>query len=119
MGITDKLKDFIAKYDINAKDEDVCIIKSPVGMPGRALRSPLIRRVEAGLQPRPERCVRCLSVCDPKTAPYCISRALIDARNGDWENGLFFCGANAGKVDRLSTVREQIDQIMQEWRAAQ
>ena len=56
---------------------------------------------------------------DPKTAPYCISRALIAAARGDWENGLFFCGANAGKVSRLSTVREQMDQIMREWRAAQ
>ena len=104
---------------LEARAEDITIVQSPVGMPGRALRSPLIRRVEAGLQPRPERCVRCLSVCDPKAAPYCISRALIAAVRGDWENGLFFCGANAGKVDRLSTVREQMDQIMQEWRAAQ
>ena len=104
---------------LEARAEDITIVQSPVGMPGRALRSPLIRRVEAGLQPRPERCVRCLSVCDPKAAPYCISRALIAAVRGDWDNGLFFCGANAGKVDRLSTVREQIDQIMQEWRAAQ
>ena len=104
---------------LEARAEDITIVQSPVGMPGRALRSPLIRRVEAGLQPRPERCVRCLSVCDPKTAPYCISRALIAAVRGDWDNGLFFCSANAGKVDRLSTVREQIDQIMQEWRAAQ
>ena len=104
---------------LEARTEDITIVQSPVGMPGRALRSPLIRRVEAGLQPRPQRCVRCLSVCDPKAAPYCISRALIAAVRGDWDNGLFFCGANAGKVDRLSTVREQIDQIMQEWRAAQ
>ena len=88
-------------------------------MPGRALRSPLIQRVEDGAQPRPDRCVNCLSVCDPKTAPYCISRALIAAARGDWENGLFFCGANAGNVSRLSTVREQMGQIMREWRAAQ
>ena len=87
-------------------------------MPGRALRSPLIQRVEAGLQPRPERCVKCLVPCDFRTTPYCISRALIDARNGDWENGLFFCGANAGEVTHLSTVKAQLDQIMDEWRNA-
>jgi len=104
---------------LEARAENITIVQSPVGMPGRALRSPLIQRVEAGLQPRPDRCVNCLSVCDPKTAPYCISRALIAAVRGDWENGLFFCGANAGKVSRLSTVREQMDQIMKEWRAAQ
>ena len=46
-------------------------------------------------------------------------KSLIAARNGDWENGLFFCGANAGEVNRLSTVREQMEQIMNEWRNAQ
>ena len=85
-------------------------------MPGRALRSPLIQRVEAGTQPKISRCIHCLAPCDPKASPYCISRALIDARNGDWENGLFFCGANAGEVNRLSTVQAQMDQIMDEWR---
>ncbi|MDD3347265.1 nitronate monooxygenase family protein [Oscillibacter sp.] len=98
--------------------EDVEIVQSPVGMPGRALRSPLIQRVEAGTQPPIARCVRCLSACDPKTAPYCISKALIAAANGDWENGLFFCGASVGEVNALSTVQAQMDQIMNEWRAA-
>ncbi len=103
---------------LNAGEEDITIVQSPVGMPGRALNSPLVRRVEAGDQPKISRCDRCLAACDCKTAPYCISRALIAAVEGDWENGLFFCGANAGEVNRLSTVREQMDQIMKEWRAA-
>ncbi len=104
---------------LNAGPEDIAIVQSPVGMPGRALRTPLIRRVEAGTQPPVERCVKCLSACDCKTAPYCISRALIAARNGDLENGLFFCGAGAGEITSLSTVPAQMDQIMNEWRAAQ
>ena len=99
--------------------EDITIVQSPVGMPGRALRSPLIRRVEEGTQPKITRCDRCLAACDCKTAPYCISQALIAAVEGDWENGLFFCGANAGEVNRLSMVKEQMEQIMNEWRAAQ
>lgn len=103
---------------IDARAEDVTIVQSPVGMPGRALRSPLIRRVEAGTQPPVDRCGKCLSVCDWHTAPYCISKALIAARDGDWENGLFFCGAGAGEVNELSTVQEQMDQIMNEWRTA-
>ena len=102
-----------------AKADDITLVKSPVGMPGRALRSPLIQRVEAGTQPPLERCVKCITTCDGKNAPYCISRALIAARNGDWENGLFFCGANAGEINTLSTVPEQMAQIMDEWRAAQ
>ncbi|MFR7893684.1 MAG: hypothetical protein ACLU38_05950 [Dysosmobacter sp.] len=75
--------------------------------------------MEAGTQPSPERCVKCIVTCDGKNAPYCISKALIAARNGDWENGLFFCGAAGGEVNTLSTVPEQMAQIMDEWRAAQ
>lgn len=101
-----------------ARPEDITIVPSPVGMPGRALRSPLIERVEFGVQPRPDRCINCLVPCDPRRAPYCISKALIAAVRGDWENGLFFCGANAGEVQALSTVKAQIDQIMNEWRTA-
>lgn len=103
---------------LNARREDITIVQSPVGMPGRALRSPLIERVEAGTQGPITHCDRCLAACDCKTAPYCISRALIAAVEGDWENGLFFCGANAGEVNTLSTVKEQMDQILNEWRAA-
>ena len=104
---------------LDAKAEDITIVQSPVGMPGRALKSPLIRRVEAGTQDPITRCDRCLAACDCKTAPYCISKALIAAVEGDWENGLFFCGANAGEVSGLSTVRRQMDTIMNEWRAAE
>ena len=104
---------------LEAKAEDITIVQSPVGLPGRALRSPLIRRVEAGEQPRPQKCIRCLTPCDPAKAPYCISRALVEAVRGDWENGLFFCGANAGEKTQLTTVQAELDQIMNEWRAAQ
>ncbi|MDE7245066.1 MAG: nitronate monooxygenase family protein [Oscillospiraceae bacterium] len=104
---------------INAGEKDITIVQSPVGMPGRALNSPLIRRVSEGTQARPVHCRRCLVPCKPQESPYCISDALIAAVRGDWENGLFFCGANAGDVGRMSTVKEQIDQIMREWRDAQ
>ena len=102
-----------------ARPEDITIVQSPVGMPGRALRSPLIQRVEAGTQPKPDQCIRCLAPCDPGKAPYCISKALLSAVQGDWENGLFFCGANAGKKNALTTVSQEIEQIMNEWRNAQ
>ena len=59
---------------LDASPTDITLVKSPVGMPGRALRSPLIRRVEDGIQPPPERCIKCITTCDGKNAPYCISR---------------------------------------------
>lgn len=103
---------------IDAHGEDVTIVQSPVGMPGRALNSPLIRRVREGLRAGQAPCRRCLVSCDPAKAPYCISNALIAAVRGDWENGLFFCGANVGEISKISTVKEQIEQIMREWRNA-
>lgn len=104
---------------LSAEEEDITIVQSPVGMPGRALRSPLIQQVEAGMQPGPQKCVRCLTACEPKKAPYCISRALVDAVRGDWENGLFFCGANAGHKRKITTVKAEIEEIMSQWRNSQ
>ncbi len=103
---------------IGARKEDAVIVESPVGLPGRALDSPLVRRVRAGGQPRAAGCRNCLIPCNPAKTPYCISDALIAAVQGDWENGLFFCGANVGDVCRMSTVKEQMDQIVKEWREA-
>ena len=101
---------------LDARQEDITIVQSPVGMPGRALRSPLIQRVETGTQSKPDQCIRCLIPCDPSKAPYCISKALLSAVQGDWENGLYFCGANAGEKKSLTTVAQEMDQIMNEWR---
>ena len=101
---------------VDAKEEDVRIIKSPVGMPGRALFSPLIRKVAELGRVAPSRCLQCLRTCNPADTPYCITQALIDAAKGDWENGLFFCGANVGRIDRITTVRELMDELVTEWR---
>ena len=121
---------FITTRECDATDEykkryvdsvsgDITIVQSPVGMPGRAFKSPLIVRVKDGVQPPIKKCINCIKTCDGKNAPYCISKALIAARNGDWENGLFFCGANAGDLSTISTVEDEINQIMNEWRSAQ
>lgn len=101
---------------VDAKEEDVRIIKSPVGMPGRALFSPLIRKVAELGRIAPSRCLQCLRTCNPADTPYCITQALIDAAKGDWENGIFFCGANVGRIDRITTVRELMDELVTEWR---
>lgn len=103
---------------VEAESKDITIVKSPVGMPGRALNSPLIQRLNKGEKFRPERCNLCLKACPHgDLTPYCISRALIEAVKGNWEDGLFFCGANVGRVDRIVTVKELMNEIMEEWRA--
>lgn len=88
---------------VNASAEDVAIIKSPVGMPGRAVRNSFIRRVEEGNVPI-NRCFHCIKKCNPKEIPYCITQALVNAVEGDLDNGLIFCGANVGKIKEITTV---------------
>lgn len=95
---------------IEAGAEDIEIIKSPVGMPGRALRNSFIERVRDGRE-KITGCFNCLKACNPATADYCITQALIDAVNGDRENGLFFCGARIGEISEMTTVKDLIDEL--------
>lgn len=92
--------------------EHVEIIQSPVGMPGRAIRTPLIESLYHGRVPI-TRCMNCLKPCEPKVAPYCISSALIAAANGDVEKGLFFAGENAFKVNKIESVQSVMDDLVQ------
>ena len=75
---------------LNAGSEDVRIIHSPVGMPGRALNTPLVQAMAEGRRFPPRHCARCLKTCDPAKVPYCITHALIEAVKGNLEEGLFF-----------------------------
>ena len=101
---------------LDAKPEDVRIVHSPVGMPGRALNSPLIQRLAAGETFPPKRCVNCLVPCKKADTIYCIASALIEAVRGNWQEGLFFCGANVGRMTKLVHVRELMDELAAEWR---
>lgn len=95
---------------LDAKPEDIRIVQSPVGMPGRALRNQFIEHVEHEKQPV-RKCYNCLEKCSPKDVPYCITKALIDAVKGDVEQGLIFCGANAGRIDKMMSVHELMSEL--------
>ncbi len=88
---------------LDAREEDLVVIKSPVGMPGRAIRTRFIDRVEDGRIP-PEKCNRCLIPCKSEEAPYCITQALINAAKGDVEHGLVFSGSNAYRATKIEKV---------------
>ena len=100
-----------------ARPEDLRIIHSPVGMPGRAVNSPLVQRLAAGMRQPPAHCSGCIKSCRPAETPFCITHALIEAVKGNWEEGLFFSGSRVDLVDRMRTVPNLIDELMKEWRA--
>ena len=100
-----------------ARPEDLRIIHSPVGMPGRAVNSPLVQRLAAGMRQPPAHCSGCIKSCRPAETPFCLTHALIEAVKGNWEEGLFFSGSRVDLVDRMRTVPDLIDELMKEWRA--
>lgn len=104
---------------IRAESKDIQIVQSPVGMPGRALRTALIERLEKGEKLLPQICNNCLRAC-PKgsNTPYCISRALIEAVKGNEKEGLFFCGENVGRVNKIVSVKELLGEIWNECQLA-
>lgn len=97
---------------VNAKKEDLGLLKSPVGLPGRGIRNSFAIEVEKERRPI-KKCYDCLQVCDRKTIPYCISNALLDAVKGETEDSLMFCGSNAYKIDKIVPVKELIDELVQ------
>lgn len=98
---------------LKAQQEQIVIVKSPVGMPGRAIKSPLTERMNLTSSILARKCVRCLKTCNPAQTPYCITGALISAVMGDWENGLFFCGSNTHKIDSILPVKQLIKQLIE------
>lgn len=96
---------------IDARKEDVQIVISPVGMPGRALINPLMRKVKDGKIPI-KKCFNCLEHCNPRVAPYCITKALIDSVKGNIEEGLMFCGDNVDRLKEMTTVKDLFNELV-------
>lgn len=96
---------------INATKDDITLVKSPVGMPGRAINNQLLEKVKKGEKTPITKCYQCISKCNPLEIPYCITDALIKAVKGDVKNGLLFCGANAYKAKKIETVKEVFESL--------
>lgn len=96
---------------IHASEKDIAIVKSPVGMPGRAIINPLMKRVAEGEKIPHSPCHRCLAKCSPADIPYCITDGLINAVKGNVEEGLLFCGAKAWKAQKIDTVRKAVQEL--------
>ncbi len=118
---------FVATYECDASDEfkqaflkckkdDIIIIDSPVGLPGRAIRCEFLDRVLSGIKEKFECNWKCLRSCDFKNVSYCIARALTNAKKGDLKHGFAFAGANVFRVDKIVSVKELIAELMEEYK---
>jgi nitronate monooxygenase len=96
---------------INARKEDIKIVISPVGMPGRAIITPFLNKVDKGKEVI-NKCFNCLEHCNPNTAPYCITQALINAVEGNVEEGLVFCGDNVYRLNKMTTVKKIFEELV-------
>jgi nitronate monooxygenase len=96
---------------VDARKEDLTVIQSPVGLPGRALKNSFLTDVAAGIR-RPFRCpYHCIKTCDPEKSPYCIGMALAQARRGKLNSGFAFAGSNAFRVNEIVSVKELMDAL--------
>ncbi len=99
------------KVYINSHEEDVRIIQSPVGMPGRAFDGEFIRSVAEGNE-KPRSCpFHCIKTCDYTKSPYCIIKALYNAAKGNMKKGYAFAGGNAYMADKIRSVKEVIERL--------
>jgi NAD(P)H-dependent flavin oxidoreductase YrpB (nitropropane dioxygenase family) len=103
---------------LDAKEEDIAIIKSPVGMPGRAIYNKFLKDLEIKGKLKINCPYRCLTACKVSEAKYCIALALLNSYFGDVDNGLIFCGQNAYRIDKIVTVKEIISELLAEIEAA-
>ena len=100
---------------VNARPEDVTIIHSPVGMPGRAIDNGFIEASRQGLK-KPFRCIyHCVKTCNREKTPYCIALALLSAMRGNLKAGFAFCGTNVGRITSITTVHEVMESLRREY----
>ncbi|MCA1757296.1 MAG: nitronate monooxygenase family protein [Bacteroidales bacterium] len=100
---------------LSAAEKDIVIIKSPVGMPGRAIVSNFIDKVTAGKK-KPLKCpFHCIKTCDISSSPYCIITALVNALKGNFEGGYAFAGSNAFRATRIQSVKELFQDLKNEF----
>jgi NAD(P)H-dependent flavin oxidoreductase YrpB (nitropropane dioxygenase family) len=96
-----------------AKKEDVTLITSPVGLPGRAIKTPFVKKITDKEAPKPVGCDYCLKNCNLE---YCIIQALINSQGGDVEHGIVFSGENVWKIKNrtIRPAKEILEELVKE-----
>lgn len=99
---------------LNAKAEDITIIKSPVGLPGRVINNSFVEKIKQG-KTVPFTCsYRCIRTCEPKKSPYCIAKVLANAANGKLDESFVFAGSNAYRCSEIVPVKVLVEKLTQE-----
>lgn len=98
------------KAYVNATKENIKIIKSPVGMPGRAINNSFIKKVECE-KCLINKCYNCIKTCNVADSPYCITKALINSVKGNIDEGLIFCGSNVEKIKKIISVHDLMQEL--------
>jgi nitronate monooxygenase len=108
---SDEFKNII----LESKEEDILLIKSPVGYPARGVKTNLINLVEKKEAPQVKCISNCVAPCnrgeEARAVGYCIADRLSDAYKGNKELGLFFTGSNGYKLDKIISVKELIEEL--------
>ncbi len=94
---------------VGVKPEDIVLVDSPVGLPGKAIRNCFSEKLAQGLHVEKGRCSTCLKKCSHR---FCIFAALNRAQQGDLENGLIFSGESAVKIKDILSVEKIMDSLM-------
>ncbi len=100
---------------VNASKEDIDFVISPVGLDGRCINTKFTRSLKEE-KPKIDVCTNCLIPCNFPDTPYCISQALINAVNGDIDNGLVFSGVNGYRITEVVPVKQLIDELMEDFK---
>ncbi|MFA5430439.1 MAG: nitronate monooxygenase [Candidatus Omnitrophota bacterium] len=98
---------------LSAGREDITVIRSPVGLPGRVIRNQFVERINRGERVDFGCAYKCLSTCDPEKANYCIAKALINASKGRMDKGFAMCGSNAYRINKIVSVKELFRELVE------
>jgi nitronate monooxygenase len=103
---------------LTSNEEDIVIIQSPVGLPGRVILNDFVKRITQGERIDFGCKYQCLSTCDPKKVNYCIAKALINASRGLMEQGFAMCGSNAHRIKGIVSVKQLITELVNDTRVS-
>lgn len=105
------------KAYLAATKEDIVVIQSPVGMPGRVINNEFVKRISRGERIHFGCAYKCLVTCDPKKVNYCIAKALVNASKGEMDKGFAMCGSNAYRIKEIVSVKQLMNELVEKTRA--